>query len=287
MRRLVISLASAFTVLVVAAIAGVAVLLPVVLPLWTDVLNGTEQVIDSGGFADRPGVLVEDDPDFGSVEVYTVLADGSLEPDAEGTAGEVWDLFVRIVGADVAGSVMLQYRAGDAPESDTLAYVFQDANPQYWSLAVNLATAEDAELMVATLVHEYAHVFSYDDEEFDRKATSCSTFAVYEGCIEASAYLYQFYDEFWADYTNAPDLENVDGDIAYEFYRANEDDFVSDYAATNIGEDFAETFMTFVLEESWEGDTVIARKLDFFTRFPELVQLRQEIRDEVAAELRL
>ena len=245
---------------------------------------GERQAADDGGF-ETPGI--EEDADFGTVEVYDVLDDGSLAPAANGTAGEVWALFVQLVGEEAAGSSILQFKAGDAPDSDTLAYVYQDRNPQYWTLVINLASADDPELLVATLVHEYVHVFSYAPTEFDAKATSCPTFEVTEGCAEPDSYLWSFYDAFWAGYAERPDLENVDADIAYDFYIANEEDFVSDYAATNIGEDFAESFMTFVLEDSWSTDTATGAKLEFFTKYPELVALREQMRAGAADELGL
>jgi len=236
---------------------------------------------------DGPSPRFESDEDFGEVAVYDVLADGTLEPAASGVAGDVWNLWVRMVGADVAGETIIRYRAGDAPDSDTLAYVYQDTNPAYWSLAVNMATADDPQLLVATLIHEYAHVFSFDSDDFDRKATSCDTLELYEGCAAEGSYLYQFYDAFWAGYGDALDVENVDEDAAYEFYLANDDDFVSDYAATNLGEDFAESFMTFVIEDVPDGSGVVAQKLQFFTQFAELVDLREHIRGELAVELGL
>lgn len=229
----------------------------------------------------------EEDEDFGEVAVYDVLADGSLDPQPEGVTAEVWDLWVRLIGADVAGESISQFRAGDSDTSDTLAYVYQDENSQFFTLAVNLATADDEQLMVATLVHEYAHVFSYAPAEFDAKAVSCPTFEVVEGCAEPDSYLWAFYDAFWSGYDEHPDLENVDADIAYDFYLANEEDFVSDYAATNIGEDFAESFMTFVLEDDWSADTVTGAKLEFFTQYPELVAVREQMRAAAADELGL
>ncbi len=237
--------------------------------------------------ADGPQAPTEFDEDFGEMQVYDVLADGTLEPAASGVAAEVWEQFVRMVGADVAGDSIIQYRAGEAPSSDTLAYVYQDLNPQYWTLAVNLATADDPQLLVATLIHEYAHVFSFDDDDFDRKAAVCDTLDLFEGCAATDSYLFEFYETFWSSYTDAVDVENLDADAAWKFYLNNEDDFVSDYAATNLGEDFAESFMTFVIEDSFDGPGVAAQKLRFFTQYPELVELREHIRDELGVELGL
>lgn len=276
---------------VLAAAAGAA-LAPFAVQLVQAVVDGSPTVDDLVGApaperADGPQAPTEFDEDFGEVQVFDVLADGTLEPAASGVAAEVWDQFVRLVGADVVADSIIQYRAGDAPSSDTLAYVYQDLDPQYWTLAVNLATADDPQLLVATLIHEYAHVFSFDDDDFDRKATSCATLDLVEGCAAADSYLYVFYDRFWTGYDDAVDVENLDGDAAWEFYLAHEDDFVSDYAATNLGEDFAESFMTFVIEDSFEGPSIAAQKLRFFEQYPELVELRAHIRDEFGSELGL
>ncbi len=229
----------------------------------------------------------EVDEDFGEVAVYDVLADGTLDPQADGVTAEVWELWVRLIGAETAGQSITQFRAGDAPTSDTLAYVYQDEDPQYFALAVNLATADDEQLLVSTLIHEYAHVFSFAPGEFDPTASSCDTIALAEGCADASSYLWAFYEAFWAGYAERPDLENVDPDIAYDFYLANEDDFVSDYAATNPTEDFAESFMTFVIEDDWSADSPTGAKLEFFTQYPELVALREQMRAGAARELGL
>ena len=62
---------------------------------------------------------------------------------------------------------------------------------------------------------------------------------------------------------------------------------MSDYAATNVVEDIAESFMTFVLEDEPTGDTVAAQKLDFFWQLPEYVAIRERIRAEFADDLGL
>lgn len=235
-----------------------------------------------GGSADGPGI--ESDEDFGTVEVYDVTESGELDPPATGDAADVWALYVDLVGAEVAGASILQFKVGDAPESDTLAYVYQDRDPQYWSLVVNLAIVDEPDLLAATLVHEHAHVFSYAESQFDPRPTSCDTFETVEGCVLPDAYLWAFYEQFWAGYPDHPDLENVDGDIAYEFYLQYEEDFVSDYAATNIGEDFAESFMTYVLEDDWSSSTPTGAKLSFFDRYPELVELREQMRAALGAD---
>lgn len=285
MTRIIATLVAIFVGLAVFSGAAVVLITPVAVQFVTTALERVaEEPVER---ADGPQTPTENDDDFGEVHVFTVLADASLEPAATGVAAEVWSQFVRMVGTDVAGASIIQYRAGDAPQSDTLAYVFQDQNPRHWTLAVNLATADDPQLLIATLIHEYAHVFSFDHADFDRKAPSCDTLDLFEGCAAEDSYLYQFYVAFWQGYTDAVDVENTDPDDAWQFYLAYEDHFVSDYAATNLGEDFAESFMTFVIEDSFDGPTVAAQKLRFFTQYPELVDLREHIRAEFGVELGL
>lgn len=236
------------------------------------------------------GAETEEDEDLGTIEIYYVLDDGTLEPEATGLTARVWDTFTRVTTMDFAAEVMTEFRVGDAPDSDTLAYVYQDTNPQYWVLAANLATSEDETQLIATLVHEYAHILTLTESEMVAGVDDCATIETSEGCAVDDAYLWQFQQQFWADYgDDAPDVDNGDDDIAYDFYLAHEDDFVSDYAATNVVEDLAESFMTFVLEEqpAEDADTVTAAKLNFFWQYPELEAIRERIRDEFASELGL
>jgi len=242
--------------------------------------NGSGQ----GGTAQGP---TEEDDDFGTVTVYSVR-DGTLDPAASGLTEHVWEIFQRVVTPAFASAVMTQYRVGDAPKSDTLAYVYQDDDPDHWILAANLATSTDDDDLVATLVHEYAHILTLDDgSQLDQHVASCDTLDLEEGCAGADSYLWLFQQQFWSHYSEAPDDENTDEDVAYDFYLAHEDDFVDDYAATNVVEDIAESFMTFVLEDQPGGDAVTARKLDFFWNYPQLVAIRERIRDEFQGELGL
>lgn len=291
MPRIIAGLVALFVGLVLLSGIAVAAVTPVALQLLEQTIDRIETSniasTDSDGRGDGTGLRFEVDDDLGEVTVYRVLPDASLEPAAQGVAAEVWQLYVRMVGVEVAATSIREYWAGDAPDSDLLAYVVQERNPQYWTLAVNLATADDPQLLIATLIHEYAHVFSFAHTDFDPKAPSCDTIDLFEGCAAADSYLYQFYDTFWRQYGDAIDIENLDPDVAWQFYLDNEDHFVSDYAATNLGEDFAESFMTYVIEDSFDGPNIAAQKLRFFEQFPELVELRTHIRTELASELGL
>ena len=61
---------------------------------------------------------------------------------------------------------------------------------------------------------------------------------------------------------------------------------MTDYAATNPGEDIAESFTSFVMEPKPDGDTIAEEKVLFFYEYPELVQLRAEIVGRVYSRFR-
>jgi hypothetical protein len=278
---------------ILAALAAVVVIVVGVL-VGTLLLGGALSPAESTG-EEMPrdeevasGAPTEDDEDFGTVEIYTVLEDGTLDPAATGLTAQVWKTFQRVVTVDFTAEVITQFRVGDAPESDTLAYVYQDEDPEYWILAANLATSEDESQLIATLVHEYAHILTLGAEQMAVDAASCTTLDLDEGCAAEDAMLTTFFDTFWSGYgDSAPELDNADGDVGYAFYEKHEDDFLSDYAATNAVEDIAESFMTFVLEDEPSGDGVVAQKLAFFWGYPELEAIRERIRVEFAEELGL
>lgn len=227
----------------------------------------------------------QEDDDFGTVLVYDVLDDGSLAPEPEGLALEIWEMFVRVAGIDLVAESLIEYHVGDSAESDTMAFVTQGDDPAHWILGANLATSEDRDELLATLVHEYAHILFLGSDEIDPEGDCGADEAVWEGCPVEGSVIGGFRDVFWSGYgDDAPAADNTDADIAYDFYLAHEDDFVSDYAATNPVEDLAESFTAFVLEAEPDGDGVVAEKLRHLWEHEWLVEIRERIRAEFSGE---
>lgn len=264
--------------LVLVAVVAVGAL---VFAVGTLALTAVDYLSRSG-----PAPTIED-ADLGTLEVYNVLDNATLDPLPSGLGATVWATYVRIVGAEYAGTTMSTFQTGSNEDSDTLAYVIRaDRDVQRWDLAANLAHSEDQPELIATLVHEYAHILSLNAEQVAPLAKSCDTLDLDEGCAEADSYILEFEREFWAEYgDDAPDPTNVDDEITAAFYADHEEDFVSEYAATNVVEDFAESFMLFVLEPlPDDSDTPTARKLLFFSGYPELTEIRDRIRAEFDGE---
>jgi hypothetical protein len=62
--------------------------------------------------------------------------------------------------------------------------------------------------------------------------------------------------------------------LFYEKYKSR---FVREYASTNPVEDIAESWTAFILRPTPQNDTVADQKINFFYKFPELVELRYQI----------
>lgn len=258
----------------------------------------------SGGFAEEFDELtdrttdevltrLDEDEGFTDVQVFDVQADGSLDPAATGRAAEVWELWLDLAGASNVAATITQYRVGEAPTSSALAYVYQDRGIRQFTLAVNLAATDEDDILLSTLVHEWSHVVSLGVNQFEPSSlegdvAGCATIPLVQGCLTEQSYLWQFYAEFWTAYPKHPDVENRSPVTAEAFYAENTDDFVSGYAATNLSEDFAESFTAFVAAS--EDDTldglgdVATAKVTFFDRFPELVALRDQMRAVALAQ---
>ena len=222
----------------------------------------------------------EADDDFRITEVYEVGADGILSPLPSAEAAAVWAEIERVFTPRVAATRISQLKVGDDPSSDTLAWVSRENTPEYWTFAANVAYADDDELWVGTLVHEYAHVLSLGPDSVDSYTDTCDTIWTGQGCLLPETALFAFSDRFWQAYTDAPDADNVDVDVADAFYAAHEDDFVDAYAATNVAEDFAESFMAYVMEDEPTDGGVVADKLRFFREYPPYVLIRERLRAE-------
>ena len=131
------------------------------------------------------------------------------------------------------------------------------------------------------IVHELGHVVSLNqDQRTDDE--SLGTYADDESPFTENAYLNRFYQEFWKGRYPGWSADGGPGqsDVLYE---QHPDDFVTDYAATDPVEDFAESFAYFVLGPKPIGAAEKADKLRFFYAFPELLRDRGFMRQRLSS----
>ena len=132
------------------------------------------------------------------------------------------------------------------------------------------------------IVHELGHVVSLEAVPGKRLRinNSCSSYYERNGCPPLNSYLNEFAEEFWSSealqraksFASASDTMQ-----AVEFYyEQNADKYVTEYAAINPEEDFAETFMYFVMDYEVEG-VVADEKITFFSSFSEMRELKKTV----------
>ena len=90
----------------------------------------------------------------------------------------------------------------------------------------------------------------------------------------SGSYLDDFYHAFWTDYLHDR-LANPD---SYGFYLRHQADFVTDYASTDPSRDVRRASPTLSCGTPREGNVIWEEKLNFFYRYPELVEFRTQAR---------
>lgn len=155
-----------------------------------------------------------------------------------------------------------------------------------WAYAINSDVVGDPldEIAAELMVHELAHIVGYDAiPGVPLPAnTDCHPYFERTGCPAENSYLAAFTERFWseADLARAETYFDTDDliDTVEEFYETNELDYVTAYAASSPEEDFAESFMFYILGQRAPDGGEAAAKTDFFGEYEVMRDIRREIR---------
>ncbi|MBK8986108.1 MAG: hypothetical protein IPM39_08500 [Chloroflexi bacterium] len=245
---------------------------------------------------------------IGSPQETAVTSD--LRPYQTDTATHeaIWIYFASLIPVEQRTYVSKYAIFTDGPENVYAAVTQDGDNPNSWVLAIDIVDATDQQELTYSLIHEFGHLLTLNDSQVNLDPTlfyqqddealyneayaACPTYFPGEGCSRPDSYINLFYDRFWADLEDEVwELEAIDDEGEYEeavfaFYERHADQFVTDYAATNVGEDIAESWTAFVLQSRPTGRSIAEQKVLFFYEFPELVRLRSEISARTFSRLR-
>lgn len=158
------------------------------------------------------------------------------------------------------------------PEHDSWLYGISEEMFEY----------TDSDANTELVIHELAHIVGYEEITGLAKPASqtCNSYFKQYGCPSKNSYLAQFVSNFWSEdeLSRAKDFarSNNISTLAYEYYLTSETQYVSDYAVVSPEEDFAETFMFFVLGLEVR-DGVVQDKINFMNSFPELRSIQSDI----------
>lgn len=222
------------------------------------------------GFADGHGLDADGEPI--PLAEYTI-ANGGIQGDVDPDHMDDWVRFNELIPRTYHPEIVLfQPIDSEATGGIDGTVAPADDSREHWLLMLDTTGAVEPHELDRTMVHEYAHLMTLRLAQVPNLDFNCvTTLSISEGCPNEGSYLDAFADAFYSETRN--------GDEELDYY---EEDFVTEYAATNVIEDIAESFAEWVVHpERWEGDTLADEKVWFFEEYPELVQLKEDIRENL------
>jgi len=148
---------------------------------------------------------------------------------------------------------------------------------------------DSTQVSVDDLLWELKRISSdrYHDWYPQKKLECGSNLMLPDGCAKTDSYINMFYQRFWMDIHAGSEQIAVIEDKTErlekqeEFSKKYSDRFVTHYASTSVETDIAESWSAFVLQDKPISGNSFVQKINFFYEFPELVELREEIRNEI------
>jgi hypothetical protein len=232
------------------------------------------------------------DGDALSAPTYlSVPADLIAYREDNNTQMEIWKLFTAMIPLSQREFVN-EYVIFTDGGLDLLAAVEKADQAGKWSLQVDIVDAKDRLALGATLLHEFAHLITLNISQAESDDYICTTDYINPGCGREGSYIDLFYQRFWSgifeEWQTINAIDNPDdwNDQMDKFYLNHQTEFLTAYSATEPAEDIAEAWMFFILSPQPAGGTTVAEeKMLFFYDFPELVQLRMDIRSRLCGYL--
>ncbi|MCH2233830.1 MAG: hypothetical protein MK078_06210 [Crocinitomicaceae bacterium] len=143
-----------------------------------------------------------------------------------------------------------------------------------------------------TLIHEFGHLITLNASQIeltnDQYEDLSKGYLTAEGYATKESYLYLFVQQFWRGplFEEWIEIDFIKNDkrrykALYEFYLDHEEKFLTDYAAETPEEDIAESWTFFVLSDKPTGKLEKHAKVRFFYQFQELVNFRENIRENL------
>ncbi|MDH3340190.1 MAG: hypothetical protein OEL84_02760 [Nitrosopumilus sp.] len=228
---------------------------------------------------------------------------------------EVWEFFVNLFPKHYIEDVVLYTVYTDGIDNELAAVQRYLYNSQKSELMMDIPDFYNSDKLDESelsffLIHEFGHLitmgtsqmeiddellygFTYLSHEeyselFSKKYDACyPQYLTLDGCTNAESYLNIFFQRFWNDtYDEYLSIQSIEDDDEYydaieRFYEKYIDWFVTDYALTNPDEDIAESWLAFVLNDKPDGNSVAEEKILFFYDYPELIKLRDYIRNRL------
>lgn len=198
---------------------------------------------------------------------------------------EIWGLVKKVVPPNYR-QYMGEFLIFNGEESGTAGFVFPLTDDlSKWQMGIAINFSDDRQELMYTIIHEFGHILTLNNTQLNPDVSSgdCTNYHTGEGCSKSAAYINNLYKEYWADIWDEFQAIGDNASAHDAFYDKYRDRFVTNYAATNPGEDIAEVFATFVTRNDRpSGLSKAEEKLLQMYGENELIELRNYIRDSSA-----
>lgn len=225
-----------------------------------------------------------------------------VENNSENTdiAIEYWEAFNKIFPKQITKKYIKKLvLMTDGLDEKTGALVSLSKDNSKWQLVldiqdVNFTVGDRKRLYesVYTLVHEFGHLITLNNSQIKpsqkRESKEGEPYITFEGQAYRNSYLNKFVTLFWKKellatwdyiqreycYTEASCVDKL-----FDFAQENFTEFITDYAAESPEEDIVESWTAFVLRPKIKNPkTTAQKKINFFYKYPELVEMRAQIK---------
>lgn len=225
------------------------------------------------------------------IQDYAVSGQDLADQQATEKHQEIWELVKKIVPPSYRGT-MSEFLIYNGDITGSAGFVVEtSADLSKWKMGIAINYAYEGGFnaggeLAYTIIHEFGHILTLNNTQLNASISeaACANYFPGEGCAETNAYINKLYQRFWADiwsdYTAAQNSQSA----LQQFYIDNQDRFVTNYAATNPGEDIAEVFATFVTRSGGpSGSSIAEQKIQLMYDESELVSLRNYIRSNTSS----
>lgn len=218
----------------------------------------------------------------------------------------IWEYFASVIPATQREMISEFAIFTDGRGAHLAAVSPNFSDPEQWILQVDILDSENYHELTYTLIHEQGHLLTLNPQQvppskaifkfpnnktiYKQELAACPQFFTGEGCSQPDSYINQFFTRFWPylypEWTQIDSEEDEDthASLLRDFYEIYQDQFLSEYAATSPVEDIAESWTHFILAPKPELNSIASEKILFFYEYPELVDLRMQILQNICAE---
>jgi hypothetical protein len=246
-------------------IAGATVMRITGSDLPREIAIGTSvQAISDAPFSRDPGPVSYPD-EVELVASYSAV-DGSLtDTDVDPEHAAAWARVEAVIPPAWRDRIA-QFTIMSEGSANIVAIVHRSSQlPDDWVLSVDIDDLAAPDLLEGTLIHELGHMLSLGADDFAFTSDSCDddtyTVAMELGCAQPDSMIARWVDAFWNGEDPVFDTES----------------YVSRYATTSPHEDFAETFMAWVLQPAPAAGSTVNAKFAFLDASSDAVSIRDEI----------